>query len=211
MKRFFFFLMNPGQKMWKEESCVVNDIFHKPLGIPLRYPGSHLGNPGWRLKPFYCFKSAVTQRQVTMWDKYLQCRQVLHTPSGAPGGDLPLPLLSQSAGACLVAALEPPRVLAQAHTPLLRVLSGARGGGGRWRTGGARRARRPGLHECGACVRGCLSRALYSCSGDARAQSLAAASAAATAAAASAPDALSTARGAPEGRRRCGCAGGGLR
>lgn len=122
--------MNPGEKTWKEESCVVNDIFHKPLGIPLRYPGSHLGNPGWRLKPFYCFKSAVTQRQVTMWDKYLQCRQVLHTPSGAPGGDLPLPLLSQSAGACLVAALEPPRVFAQAHTPLLRVLSGARRGGG---------------------------------------------------------------------------------
>lgn len=49
----FFFLMNPGERMWKEKSCVVNVIFHKPLGIPLRYPGSHLGNPGWRLKPFY--------------------------------------------------------------------------------------------------------------------------------------------------------------
>lgn len=192
---------------------MVNVIyfFHKPLGNPLRYPGSHLGNPGWRLNPFWCLKSSGAQPWVTMQDKGLWCRQVLHTPSGAPSGHLQLPMHSQSAGACLVAALEPPRVFfTQAHTPLLRVLSGARGEGGR---GGPGEPAEPGGlgYRSRERVRGCLSRALYGCSGDARVQSLAAAAATTAAAAASAPGTLSAARGAPEGRRRCGHAGGGLR
>lgn len=65
-------------------------------------------------------------------------------------------------------------------------------------------------YTSGECVR-VVSRALSGCSGDAGAQSLVAAAAATIASAAAAPGALSTVRGAPEGRRRCGCAGGGLR
>lgn len=65
-------------------------------------------------------------------------------------------------------------------------------------------------YTSGECVR-VVSRALYGCSGDAGAQSLVVAAAATIASAAAAPGALSTVRGAPEGRRRCGYAGGGLR
>ena len=127
-----------GKKIKKKKrksariSSLVIIICNPPFRIPLALLNQAAGRES-RLeakdKNVHCPKSGGAEPRAIIWDHPLcpdRCWQPLWD-SGSPVPSGPLP--SRSAGACPVAAVEPPRA-SHGRAPLLRVLAGARGGAG---------------------------------------------------------------------------------